>query len=50
MFGDSVSDSQEGGQTGRADWEEDMEEAEDAPEMTKEFYSEVRWISAMSTV
>lgn len=45
LFGDSDKDMQDGGQAGRADWEDDTEEVQDAPEMTKEFYSEVGWLS-----
>lgn len=39
------SEGQEGssGQAPRAAWEEDMEEADDAPELTEEFYKEVRY-------
>lgn len=31
------------GQAARAAWEEDMEEADEAPELTEEFYKEVRY-------
>lgn len=46
LFGKSDSEGPEGGQAGRAGWEGDsMEETEDAPAFTKDFYSEVGWVS-----
>lgn len=41
MFGESDNEGPEGGQAGRAGMEGDMEETEDAPAFTKDFYSEV---------
>lgn len=46
LFGESDKDGPEGDQAGRAGWEgDDIEETEDAPAFTKDFYSEVGWVS-----
>ena len=46
LFGESDNERPEGGQAGRAGWKaDDMEETQDAPAFTKDFYSEVGWVS-----